>query len=93
MLDQAVWNDVRQLLSDPARMQRELQRRLEGDDADAQQEANKKLQAQANKVRRGIARHECVQCCGSDGNRSLDRDQLIGCRGGATPDARTARNC
>jgi len=56
MLDQAVWNDVRQLLSDPARVQRELQRRLEGGDADAQQEANKKLQAQANKVRRGIAR-------------------------------------
>jgi len=28
------------------------------------------------RVRRGIARHECVQCCRSDDNRSLDRDQL-----------------
>ena len=56
MLDEAVWNDVRQLLSDPARVQRELQRRLEGDDADGQQQTHKKLQAQMNKVRRGIAR-------------------------------------
>ena len=55
MLDEAVWNDVRQLLSDPARVQRELQRRLEGDD-DGQQQTHKKLQAQMNKVRRGIAR-------------------------------------
>lgn len=56
LLDQAVWNDVRQLLGDPARVQRELQRRIDGDDADAQQDSSKKLQAQANKVRRGIAR-------------------------------------
>ena len=56
LLDEAVWNDVRQLLSDPARVQRELQRRLDGDDADAQQQTHKKLQSQANKVRRGIAR-------------------------------------
>jgi len=56
LLDEAVWNDVRQLLSDPARVQRELQRRLEGDDADAQQQTHKKLEAQVSKVRRGIAR-------------------------------------
>jgi site-specific DNA recombinase len=56
MLDEAVWNDVRQLLSDPARVQRELQRRIDGDDADAQQQTHKTLQAQMSKVRRGIAR-------------------------------------
>ena len=32
------------------------------------------------RVRRRIARHECVQCRGSDGDRSLDRDELIECR-------------
>jgi hypothetical protein len=32
-----------------------------------------------------IARHEGVQCCRSDDDRSLDRDQLIGCREGAPP--------
>jgi site-specific DNA recombinase len=56
LLDEAVWKDVRQLLGDPARVQRELQRRIDGDDADAQQQTCKKLQAQANKLRRGIAR-------------------------------------
>jgi len=56
LLDQAVWCDVRQLLSDPARVQRELQRRLDGDDADAQPQTHKGLQAQVSKVRRGIAR-------------------------------------
>jgi site-specific DNA recombinase len=56
LLDAAVWNDVRQLLSDPKHVQRELQRRLDGADADGQQETRKKLQAQMNKVRRGIAR-------------------------------------
>ena len=55
LLDEAVWNDVRQLLSDPARVQRELERRLEGDD-DGQQETSKNLKSQANKLRRGIAR-------------------------------------
>ena len=55
LLDEAVWNDVRQLLSDPARVQRELERRLEGDD-DGQQESSNKLQSQMSKLRRGIAR-------------------------------------
>jgi site-specific DNA recombinase len=55
LLDEAVWNDVRQLLGDPARVQRELERRLEGDD-DGQQESSNKLQSQVNKLRRGIAR-------------------------------------
>ena len=54
LLDQAVWNDVRQLLSDPARVQRELQRRIEG--ANAEHEPHRKLEAQVSKVRRGIAR-------------------------------------
>ena len=54
LLDQAVWNDVRQLLSDPARVQRELQRRIEGEDAE--HEPHRKLEAQVSKVRRGIAR-------------------------------------
>jgi site-specific DNA recombinase len=56
LLDQAVWKDVRQLLSDPARVQRELRRRLDGDDGDAQQQTHKKLEAQVSKVRRGIER-------------------------------------
>ncbi|HWA28086.1 MAG TPA: recombinase family protein [Lacunisphaera sp.] len=56
MLDEAVWNDVRQLLSDPARVHRELQRRIDGEDAQAQQQTHKKLQSQTNKLRRGIAR-------------------------------------
>jgi site-specific DNA recombinase len=55
LLDEAVWNDVRQLLSDPARVQRELQRRIEGEDAE-QQQPHRKLEAQVSKVRRGIAR-------------------------------------
>ena len=55
-LDEAVWNDVRQFLADPARVQHELQRRLEGDEADAQQTPHKMIEAQVAKVRRGIAR-------------------------------------
>jgi site-specific DNA recombinase len=55
LLDQAVWNDVRQLLSDPARVQRELQRRIEGEDPEHEPAAGK-LEAQVSKVRRGIAR-------------------------------------
>jgi site-specific DNA recombinase len=54
-LDEAVWNDVRQFLADPARVERELQRRLQGDH-DGVQQMNQKLSAQAAKVRRGIAR-------------------------------------
>jgi site-specific DNA recombinase len=59
LLDAAVWNDVRALLSDPARVRDELQRRLGGggDQPDAQaQQAHKKLSAQVEKVRRAIAR-------------------------------------
>jgi predicted nucleic acid-binding protein len=33
------------------------------------------------RVRRRIARHQCVQCRRSDGDRSLDRDELIERRG------------
>ena len=36
------------------------------------------------RVRRRVARHACVQCRGSDGDRSLDRDGLMECR--AEPD-------
>jgi site-specific DNA recombinase len=56
LLDAAVWNDVRALLSDPARVQEELQRRIAGDQPDAQEQARKKLSAQVEKVRRAIAR-------------------------------------
>jgi site-specific DNA recombinase len=56
LLDEAVWNDARQLLSDPARVQRELQRRIEGDDAPHDEPTARKLQTQVSKVRRGIAR-------------------------------------
>lgn len=57
LLDAAVWNDVRSLLSDPARVEQELQRRLgAGNQLDAQDEARKKLAAQIEKVRRAIAR-------------------------------------
>jgi len=56
LLDQAVWNDVRSLLADPARVERELNRRLDGASDDNQQQADQKLNAQIDKVRRGIAR-------------------------------------
>jgi site-specific DNA recombinase len=55
LLDQAVWNDVRELLANPARIERELDRRLDGDGDDAQQQAEK-INSQLDKVRRGIAR-------------------------------------
>ena len=54
LLDQAVWNDVRSLLAEPDRVERELHRRLDGADDDPQHTA--KLKAQIDKVRRGIAR-------------------------------------
>lgn len=54
-LDRAVWNDVKALLSEPSRIEHELQRRL-GDDADPQRQMKRKLEAQIEKVRRGIAR-------------------------------------
>jgi site-specific DNA recombinase len=56
LLDQAVWNDVRSLLADPARVERELNRRLDGASDDSQHEADQKHNAQIDKVRRGIAR-------------------------------------
>ena len=56
LLDQAVWNDVRSLLADPARVERELHRRLDGEGDDPQRQADQKLNAQIDKVRRGIAR-------------------------------------
>ena len=56
LLDEAVWNDVRQLLADPARVQHELQRRMEADQADPQQQNHQKLQSQATRIRRGITR-------------------------------------
>jgi len=56
LLDAAVWNDVRSLLSDPARVQEELQRRIAGDQPDAQEQAHTKLSGQIEKVRRAIAR-------------------------------------
>jgi site-specific DNA recombinase len=55
-LDRAVWDDVQALLSEPWRIENELQRRLDGDDADPQCQAKRKLEAQIEKVRRGIAR-------------------------------------
>jgi len=56
LLDQAVWNDVKSLLADPARVERELNRRLDGGNQDDQRQADQKLNAQIDKVRRGIAR-------------------------------------
>ena len=56
MLDRAVWNDVHALLADPARVERELRRRIEGDDADPQRQADQRLDAQIQKLRRGITR-------------------------------------
>jgi site-specific DNA recombinase len=56
LLDQAVWNDVRALLADPARVERELHRRLDGEGDDPQRQMDDKLRAQIDKVRRGIAR-------------------------------------
>jgi len=56
LLDQAVWNDVRSLLADPARVERELHRRLDGPDQDPQRQAHQKLNAQIDKTRRGIGR-------------------------------------
>jgi site-specific DNA recombinase len=56
LLDQAVWNDVRCLLAEPARVEQELNRRLEGQGGDEQQTAGRKLNAEIDKTRRGIAR-------------------------------------
>lgn len=46
------------------------------------------------RVRRSIARHQCVQCCRSGDNRSLDRAQLIEVSSArVTVPAEKARNC
>jgi site-specific DNA recombinase len=54
-LDQAVWEDVRSLLADPTRIEEELNRRL-GREGDTEQEYDKTLQLQIDKVNRGISR-------------------------------------
>ena len=55
-LDEGVWQNVCALLSDPARVEAELRRRTEGDGVDDQREMERKLEAQAQKVRQGIGR-------------------------------------
>jgi site-specific DNA recombinase len=56
LLDEIVWNDVRQFLADPARVAAELQRRLAGEHTEAPDQIKKQLDGQVSKVRRGIAR-------------------------------------
>ncbi|MGA8612638.1 MAG: recombinase family protein, partial [Xanthobacteraceae bacterium] len=56
LLDQAVWNDVRALLADPKRIEDELHRRLEAESDDPQRQSERKLGAQIDKLRRGMAR-------------------------------------
>ena len=56
LLDRAVWDDVRALLAEPGRVERELHRRLDPDGDDVRQQTGKKLAAQVDKLRRGIAR-------------------------------------
>jgi site-specific DNA recombinase len=56
ILDYAVWNDVRSLLSEPGRIEQELDRRLDPDRGNPQQQMHQKLSAQMDKLRRGIAR-------------------------------------
>lgn len=55
-LDQAVWNDVRAMLSEPSRIEHELRRRTEGDEPDLQRQAMRRLEGQIEKVRRSIVR-------------------------------------
>ena len=56
LLDQAVWDDVRSLLADPMRVEHELHRRLDPDNDDPQRQADRKLNVQIDKLRRGIGR-------------------------------------
>jgi len=56
LLDQAVWDDVRALLNDPKRIERELHRRLDPNNDDTIRQTDRKLSAQIDKLRRGIAR-------------------------------------
>jgi site-specific DNA recombinase len=55
-LDEAVWRDVRSLLEDPARIEREFERRLHGKDSISNEEESRKWNGIIQKVRRGIAR-------------------------------------
>jgi site-specific DNA recombinase len=55
-LEEAVWREVRGLLEDPARLEREYHRRLTAADAHADAAAQAQLEAQLGKVRRGLAR-------------------------------------
>ncbi len=55
-LDQAVWDDVRSILADPARIEQELTRRLEPAGESVSQERQRRLKAQIDKQRRGIGR-------------------------------------
>jgi site-specific DNA recombinase len=56
LLDRAVWDDVRSLLAEPGRVERELHRRLDPDGDDTRPQQGKTLAAQIDKLRRGIAR-------------------------------------
>ena len=53
VLDEAVWKDVCSLLEDPARIEREYQRRLKRESGHT--DNNEHLQARIQKVKRGIA--------------------------------------
>jgi len=54
-LDKAVWDDVHSLLADPKRIEQELARRLDSDAAEPEHQADKKLQARIDAVRRGMS--------------------------------------
>jgi len=54
-LDKAVWDDVHSLLADPKRIEQELARRLDCDAAEPEHQADKKLQARIDAVRRGMS--------------------------------------
>jgi site-specific DNA recombinase len=56
LLDKAVWDDVRALLADPGRIEKELQRRLDPAQDDPRRQSKRKLSDQIEKLRRGIAR-------------------------------------
>jgi site-specific DNA recombinase len=56
VLDQAVWDDVADLLRDPQRIEREYQRRLEGEDQGQAAQEKQKLATSIQQTQRGIAR-------------------------------------
>lgn len=55
-LDEAVWNDVRSLLEEPGRMQREFERRLQGEAVAGNSAEHQRSVALGSRLRRGIAR-------------------------------------